>query len=48
MKSFRITHCVEIVIVAKDKEQALKDAYWQEFNVIDEVEFSGGAKVVEE
>jgi len=48
MKSFTITHCVTIKIVAKDLEQALEDAFWQEFKAIDLVEFSGIAKVIED
>jgi len=48
MKSYKITHTSTIVIVAKDKEQALKDAYSQEFRAIDLIEFSVGAKIIED
>ena len=48
MKSFTITFNVTIKIVAKDKKQALEDAFWQEFKAIDLVEFSGIARVDED
>ena len=48
MNSYRIKHTVEIVMVAKDEETALKDAYSQEFKSIDELEFKCRSKIVRE
>lgn len=48
MNGYRIKHTVEIVITARNKEEALEMAYKQEFRAIDLIEFKCGAKIKNE
>jgi len=48
LKSYRITQTVDIVIAARNKPEAIRMAFEQEYRAVDLMEFSGSAKIIED